>query len=218
MAKEVQRHYWEIIVWFESCPSIDGTGTKEGKQKYIISVIESIQVKAALSPLHDRDIYDHDDADGKFKEGDTKKAHWHLLLYYHGSTTKNAVLEIASFFNSKSIQWKIYPVESYEYLDHHKVVSKYKPLYDEPILNLCGLCIDDYRHYSDDEVENIVVELEKTIIKYDIREYSDFIIFTHKQDDLQLHKIARSKTIHFKAFIDSRRNKLMLNRGDNGEK
>lgn len=216
MAKEVQRHYWEIIIWFESCPSIDGTQTKEGKEKFIISVIESIQVKAALSPLHDRDLYDHDDADRRFKEGDIKKAHWHLLLYFHGSTTKNSILEIASFFNSKSIQWKIYPVESYEYLDHHKVVSKYKPLYDDPIINLCGLCIDDYRHYTDDEVENIVIELEKIIMKYDIREYCDFITYTISQDDIQIHKIARSKTIHFKAFIDSRRNKLLV-RGESDE-
>lgn len=51
-------------------------------------------IPAAISPLHDKDKYSYDDDDGKFKKGDLKKPHRHVLLMFSGIKSGKQVREI----------------------------------------------------------------------------------------------------------------------------
>lgn len=99
MAKNAGR-IWECIFYPESTDF-----------DRLCSAIESLHVRAAVSPLHDSDTFDefdvrdwykrHKDADAKTLEnapkvGDKKKPHWHVLLCFKGTKRRNQIEDFCS--------------------------------------------------------------------------------------------------------------------------
>ena len=76
--------YWSFVMWEESAP------------EHWVDILNSLQIAAAVSPLHDKDVWDYGDEevrDGKHEAGEPKKAHWHVNLYYESLKTFEQVLE-----------------------------------------------------------------------------------------------------------------------------
>lgn len=202
MAEKVPKHqFWEIMCYPESCP-------QDFKFR-----LEERSIRCAISPCHNNDRWDHDiyDSDAKIihKKGDLKKPHYHILIHFSGGQTRNAVLQIAKeCCNSEVVQWKQYPKNAYEYLDHHKVVNEYKPLYDAyEIQHLCGFDPEEIRTLSKDEINQLYKDIHKDILEMDLLEYSDLLDYYYLNDEMEKYEVCRTHTILFKGYLDSRRHK-----------
>ena len=72
---------WELIVYPESCPNVKEIVDELGKEcEYL------------LSPIHDNDVT---------KDGEPKKPHYHLYLFYGGNKSFKQMQELSERFNSK---------------------------------------------------------------------------------------------------------------------
>ena len=102
--RNVKKRHWAAVVYPESLPP-DWR-----------DIIAQTGIKAAISPLHDKDYS---------ADGTPKKPHYHVILSYDGPTTYNAVLGLV---NGRLGQPAPQPLESvkgyYRYLTRDKYCLK----------------------------------------------------------------------------------------------
>lgn len=192
--------WWRAVVYPDSAPPD------------WIEKLRAMGYKIAISPLHDKDWWTHDSPEmvdpvtgevipkGYFyKEGDRKKAHWHVIIVVDvrvGFTEINS--EIQRICHCPYIQRCTSLRGSYEYFLHINDPEKYQK-YDK----------DEIQKYNGFQVEltktdqiKLMQEMIAIIDKHDITEWCDCVQLFN--DDFEFVQVLSTKTAYFSAYVKSR--------------
>lgn len=153
--------------------------------------------KWAMSPLHDKDTND---------DGTPKKAHWHLAVYFPNKAYYHEVVELAfALSKMKHVQ----PIKNLQgmirYFAHLDNAEKYH--YDpKDIKGFGGFDVAKYLQTSTD-IDELMREIETYIRQNYVTEYADLVDLSSDLHDEhpEWHKCITTHTIHFKAYISSKR-------------
>lgn len=167
----------------------------EGEEK-LLQKIEDTHVKVTLSPWHDKDI----NPDGTFK-----KPHRHGMACFDGPTTYKHAQEV---FCEIAVNGYIQEVASargmYRYFCHLDNPEKFQ-YPEEERKHLNGFNPQDLMSETDKNI--LIFEVDKMIRDREIKEYDDLIDILIDEGLMMHYYVAIHSTIHFKARLDSRRNK-----------
>lgn len=187
--KAVKKRYWLAVFYPESLP------------KNWLDILKATGVEFAISPLHDKD---------KAEDGNDslKKAHYHIIFSYPAPTT---------FANIKSITDSLSqpfpkPCENikraYEYLWHKNDADKFQ--YEKKDIQVFnGFNIANVTELEKAEVMQIKKDLQTLIREKNIIEYADFLDLILDEYPNEWYEIATSNTIMFRAYLSSRRHKII---------
>lgn len=186
--KKIKKRNWAFIVWPDSAP----TNWRD--------LLQDTGLMFAISPLHDKDIN---------ATGESKKAHYHVIMTYEGPTTYNNALTVAKLTNANTVQ----PLEQirgmYRYFTHIDNPEKYQ-YNDKDITTINGFDINNYIEMTYTEVIKYLAQIQQLIRDKKFIEYADLCDYLLDEDLKELHEIALNKTTFIKAYIDSRRYKTKL--------
>lgn len=176
-----KERYWTFIMYPESMPK-DWEDT-----------LQQTGLQIAISPLHDKDLN---------QDGEEKKPHYHVVLFFQGPTTYNRVEKITKLVNGTIPKRVISPIGMIRYLTHKDNPEKHQ--YDErEIKAINGLDIDDIQGMT----TSMELELKKAIIQIirnkQIKEYSTLINYLINEDLRDMFKIASSNTMFFNSYLKS---------------
>lgn len=153
--------------------------------------------KWAMSPLHDKDVNE---------DGTTKKAHWHLAVYF---SNKAYFQEVADLAYSLSKMKYVQPIKNLQgmirYFAHLDNPEKYQ--YDpKEIKGYGGFDIAKYLQSATD-IDELMREIETYIRQNYVTEYADLVDLSSDLHDEhpEWHKCITTHTIHFKAYVSSKR-------------
>lgn len=192
------------ILWQESAP-------ENWRQ-----IVQDMHVCCAVSPLHDRDVYDEDgepDEAGNpsHKEGDPKKPHWHLMWMFDGKKSVKQVLKMAA---KLGIHWV-------EMVDSLRGYSRYLCHLDEPqegvahpkfvypiseIQLFCGASIDLSKALSGEELKRVRAEVLDWIRATACTEYADLVDHAMDYEPDWLEYVC-NKTTFLTGYLGSKRGK-----------
>ena len=182
----------------------------ESAPKDWVEQLRQSGIQCAISPLHDKDVD---------PTGTPKKAHYHIILVYGNPTTFN---NVKSFTNGKLGQTIPQPLEQvrgyYRYLAHEDNPEKVQ--YDKAdIQTLNGFDISDFCEMSKSEVTKITRDIVAFVRENDIDEYSELIeIIVDAGETLaNWFEVARSNTLFFRGYIESRRFRKYRASGGSGK-
>lgn len=178
-----KERYWTFIAYPESLPE----NWKE--------TLQETGLQIAISPLHNKDLN---------QDGEEKKPHYHIVLFFQGPTTYSRVEKITKLINGTIPKRVISPIGMIRYLTHKDNPEKYQ--YDErEIQTINGLDIDDIQGLT----TSMEIELKRAIIKIcrnkDIREFSYLIDYLDKEDLRDMFKIASGNPTFFNSYLKSRK-------------
>lgn len=164
MADE-RRKVWAAIVYPESLPT-------DWKTK-----LEQTHVAAAISPLHDADVWTVEDeqADPTHKVGTRKKEHHHVVLYFESLKSPNQVLSLLEPLGVSYVEAVESPRAYNRYLCHLDQPDKaqYDP---KQIQRLNGAKCDISKpNPTADEQREIRRAILDTIRENNITEYCDIV-------------------------------------------
>ena len=188
MSKQQRSKFWAFIVYPESCDL-----------NRFIEDMTNYRVPYAISPLHDKDLD---------KDGNIKKAHYHIILAYDNPLSFNTVADFTKQYGTIPI--KLQSVEEYyNYFDHSEVAGHDgKALYKKDDIIRCnGFDLRNYCKISKAKQSNITKELSQFIFDNKIFEYSDFITYAIGMG-ADYFDIAVSRTLYFNHLITSLRHSL----------
>ena len=185
---------WNVIFYPDSAPD------------YWQDILTDSRVSCAVSPVHNLDRWTaKDEAENpKHKQGEYKKPHYHLHLHYDGNKTEEQVIrdfciplnapEKALISNSDRNDTR--------YLIHLDNPDKAPYRLDEcRFFN--GFNVKDYFDMSEDELENLGVEIDNFIFQERITEYS---VLNRKLIDLGYMpwlKYVKNHTMHYNYLLKS---------------
>ena len=178
--KKLKKRHWLFIVYPESAPDD------------WIEKMKLTGVQFAVSPLHDKD---------KTVIGEFKKPHYHVIVIFDGPTT---FLTASSF---RAITRGPFPKVceglrgAYEYLIHKNDSDKAQ-YNSEDIQLFNGFEID----LSQKDVTRIKKDLVHIIIKENITEYMQFILYVLYNLETEYYSVAMNDTYYFNTLITSYRN------------
>lgn len=183
MAETVKKRNWTFVLYPESAP------------KDWLEQIKLSGLMAAVSPLHDKDVN---------PTGETKKAHYHILLVYSGPTTYNSVAKFTASLNATVPQALESVRGMYRYFSHKDNPEKYQ--YNESdIITINGFNIADLIELTKNEVNEIKKNILKLVRDVDITEYSGLVDFLIDNEMMTEYDVAINNTIFFNTYITSRR-------------
>ena len=185
--KRITGRTWAFVVYPESMPS------------NYEEIIQETGLPLAMSPLHDRDLD---------PTGESKKAHYHCIVYYENATTlKNVKDNVCDRLNA-TIPIKLESMRGmYRYHIHLDNPEKYQ--YDDRDRKFYnGFDIDMANKLTKTEINKLIKEIHTFINENDIYEYIDLLDILKDSDLNNLYEIAISQTFLFKGMLDSKRNKL----------
>lgn len=189
--KKVKKRHWAFVAYPESLP-VDW-----------INQLKQTGLKAAVSPLHDRDVYE----DGE-KKGIPKKPHYHVIISYEGPTTFSNVEQMTKRFNA-TIPIPLDQVRGmYRYLTHEDNPEKVQ--YSKAaIQTLNGFDIRDFVEMTKSEVTKYIREVQKFVMDNGITEYADLMetLLEGGEAMADWFDVACSHTLFFSAYLRSRRYK-----------
>lgn len=186
--KEKKTRAWTFELYNDSC-------TKEWEKILIESHIQFAYA------YHDKDLNE---------TGEKKKPHYHVLIYFEGPTTYSNALELANRVGCAN--GIIQPVSSVRgmirYFTHKDNADKYQ--YNDDIVQVRnGFDIDAFIELTATQKKEYKKIIQRIIVEKDILEYADLMDFLLFEEDIDyLYDIASMNTYYFKAYIDSKRNKL----------
>lgn len=185
--KNVKKRYWAMVLYPESAP------------ENWLEQLEKSGVMGAVSPFHDKDVYE----DGE-RKGLPKKPHYHVILAYGSPTTFKNVENLTSRLGQPIPQ----PLESvrgyYRYLTHMDHPDKYQYSAAD-IRTFNGFDIVDFVEMTKSEVTKVKRALADYIVENDLREYADLIEMTMCEGvPPEWFDIASSQTMFFTGFLKSR--------------
>ena len=153
--------------------------------------LSEMGIQCAISPLHDKDIN---------PTGETKKAHYHILMIFTGPTTYNKVKNICE--KIKAVEPKVVMSAKgyYRYLTHEDNPEKYH--YNiKDIIKLNGFSIE----LTTTEVMAIKYEIIGDIKQKNFTEYKQLIDYYYDLGDMEKFDMASKQTIFFNRYITSSR-------------
>lgn len=192
MPSIIKARGWSFIAYPESLPSD------------WIERIEETGVEAAISPLHDKDIYSSGD-----HAGATKKPHYHVIVAYPGPTTYNAVkTTFCDPLRATSPKPLVNIFAYYEYLTHKNDPDKaqYEP---SDIRTLNGFNYENFKVLGRDEEIKLTIAIHEFIIQHEIMEYCDLLDMLLEYSDMDMYEFATKHTILFNAYCKSAKYKNM---------
>jgi len=185
--KRITGRTWAFVIYPESMP----TDYEE--------IIQETGLPLAMSPLHDKDLD---------PTGDSKKPHYHCIVYYENATTfKNVKDNVCDRLNA-TIPIKLESMRGmYRYHIHLDNPEKYQ--YDDRDRKFYnGFDIDMANKLTKTEINKLIKEIHTFINENDIYEYIDLLDILKDNDLNNLYEIAINNTFLFKGMLDSKRNKL----------
>lgn len=194
--------WWGAIVYPESAPPD------------WIERLEKTGLQVAISPLHDSDKWTHDSPEtvnpetgeiipkgARYKQGDRKKAHWHILVKFNVSTSFKEANELIRGITYGPYIQKVRSLKhAYDYFTHStdeaKRQGKYQYEKDEIIL-LNGFTVTPNKS----EVGLIQCEIVNDIIKYNLDEMHKVAI--HYRNQPEIMSILWAKPGFFTSLVRS---------------
>lgn len=92
----------------------------------VAQTLSNLKIPFSRSPLHDSDVFDHDDDSRNIKKGDKKKSHYHWTLVFPGDRLTSSVLNLLGL--PKEVVAKVMPCDdaqsTYDYEIHKNDDSK----------------------------------------------------------------------------------------------
>jgi len=186
--KDIKKKYWGTIIYEESV------------SKDYIDILNDTHLQIAISPIHDKDIE---------KNGETKKAHRHVLVCYESATTEsNFRKDIVDKIKSVGAEPIKSKVGYYEYLTHKNEENK-AHYNEEDIIKLNGFKItENEERMSYKQIEIYKREIIKIIKTLDIHEYANLIDYLDENNLIEFLEVASNKTVFFTGYINSRRYRI----------
>lgn len=181
--KNVKKRNWAFVLYPESAP-------EDWREQ-----LQETGLPCAISPLHDRDTN---------VTGESKKAHYHVMVFYQGPTSYNVVKRLTDGLNQPIPQVVEQVRGYYRYLTHmdNPEKAQYSPA---DIRTLNGFDIGDFVEMTKSEVTKVKRALADYIVENDIREYADLIEMTMCEGvPPEWFDIASSQTMFFTGFLKSR--------------
>lgn len=181
-----KKRYWAFVGYPESLP-------EDWKEQLQLTGLE-----IAISPLHDQDFN---------PTGDSKKAHYHIILCYKGPTTLENVKSLVCDRLGQPIPIPLDSVVGYyNYLTHKDNPEKaqYK---ESEIQTFNGFDSSKYNALTQSQIKKLIIDLSVFIVDNDIIEYADLVQILLSEELFDLFEVASTHTFYFNSFITSRRNK-----------
>lgn len=185
--KDVKKRNWWFVLYPESAPP-------DWRDR-----LRATGLPIAISPLHDKDMYDNGE-----QAGQPKKPHHHVILAYPGPTTYSVVCKLVQGELGQPIPQPLEAIRGgYRYLSHADNPEKYQ--YDaKDIETLNGFNILDYVDMTAAEAVAMNKELVSLIMELGFADYCDFIEYLlFNGTDVQ-YEYAISHTLFFTAYLKSR--------------
>lgn len=187
--KVVKKRNWAFVAYPESLP------------KDWIEQLRLTGLKTAISPLHDKDVYE----DGEQK-GLPKKPHYHIIVCYEGPVTANNVGNMTKRLNS-TIPIPLDQVRGmYRYLTHEDNPEKVQ-YSKSAIQTLNGFDIRDFVEMTKSEVGKYIREIQQFIRDNGIFEYADLmdLLLDGGEAMADWFDVACNHTMLFTGYLRSRR-------------
>ncbi len=190
--ENIKRRIWRFLVYPESAPAD------------WIDFLKNKGICCAISPLHDRDIWDKDVIDNGVvihHRGDLKKAHYHILAVYRGPTSFTSIKDITDTLGQPrpDVSSTFDPLKAYEYLWHKNDPDK--TLYDENGVVL----LNDFnpealkgQAYVDNDMFN---ELEDLLIEQNALTFTKALQIVKDNGDVDMVIFFRRHGFHFDKII-----------------
>lgn len=182
---------WTFIVYPESAPA-DWRGI----------LADKLQVKAIISPLHDKDVLDD-------VEQTPKKAHYHVILRFDSKKSFAQIKEITDLLN-QPIPQKIKSIEgAVRYLIHAD--SPDKAQYNQADIQVIGnIDLDRYFKKTAIQKDELTAEIMDYICDNDITELADLLDYC-RCENIEWFRHLCSNAYLIDKYITSRRNKKEQN-------
>lgn len=135
-----------------------------------LSILRDLHILGAVSPLHDRDIFED--------TGELKKPHYHVLLHFPSKKSMSQIYEIENKLGSNAPPEDVASFEGYfRYLIH--IDDPEKAQYNkEDIIPLCGLDVNSYFLPPKSEVAQINYDIVNYLMEH--KEITEFdVLMTH---------------------------------------
>lgn len=168
--------WWEFICYPETVP------------ENWIKRLEATHMQIAISPLHDKDTWNHDSPEminpetgeiipkgARYKMGDRKKAHWHGIVkcdkkcsWREMNALLQAILHCPYIQKCRSIK------AAFEYFLHLNAPEKYQGYFKNEIIKLNGFVIEPTKFEQGilyDEIATVVIEKRFTTWTDVIKQY-----------------------------------------------
>lgn len=185
--------WWSAIAYPESVPD------------NWIECLKATQMQIAISPLHDKDSWNHDspemvDAEtgeiipkgARYKVGERKKAHWHIIVKCDKKTSwreMNALLQ--KILHCPYIQKCRSLRSAFDYFLHINDPEKYQGYFKDEIIRMNGFVIEPTKF----EQGILYDEIVHNIIEYKFTRWTDVFTFYHGQPEYVLLLSSRPAVI-----------------------
>lgn len=180
--KDQRARTWTFLVYPESAPE----NWRE--------ILDGYHVPWVESPLHDKDIN---------PDGEPKKAHWHIILFFDGKKSFEQVEEITEAINAPIPQKTANPKGLVRYLIHMDNPEKYQYKREEIVCH-SGAEIDEYFALSSSSRRAVLWEIIEFIQDSRIENFSDFVGFCLATENREWFDIAMNhNTLAINKVIDS---------------
>lgn len=192
--KVFRQRVWAFLMYEESAP--------DDWER----LLEETHIPAAISPLHDRDVWTAaDEAENpEHKAGTVKKPHWHCVLYYSGKKSAEQVLQDLEALGVKRVV-RVGDTKGYNrYLCHLDNDDKARyPTRD--IRRLNGAACDISRTLSQGEKDAEIREMTQFIRENNVTEYAEFVFWCleHEEEHAEWFTLARTQTVYFRGVLSS---------------
>ena len=181
-SKDQRARTWTFVVYPESAPE----NWRDILSDYHIPWVES--------PLHDKDVN---------PDGEVKKAHWHIILFFDGKKSFEQVQEITEALNAPIPQKTANAKGLVRYLIHMDNPEKYQYKRDEIVCH-CGAEIDEYFALSSSSRRAVLRERMEFILDSKIESFASFLRYCLSTGQDEWFDIAaNNNTLVIKAAIDS---------------
>ncbi len=162
-----RRRVWACIVYGDSAPA------------NWVGIIDSWHIPAAISPLHDRDVWTDEDEqeDPSHVAGEFKKPHWHVMFYFDSVKSYSQVFRLLSRLGVNKIE-EVLSTRGYNrYLCH--IDNPEKAQYDPDDVRLLGGAKYDISTPppSIDEQMDIQGDILDFMRKHSVTEYAELVFW-----------------------------------------
>lgn len=181
--KNVKKRNWAFVLYPESAPAD------------WLEQLKQSGLKCAVSPLHDRDVN---------ADGESKKAHYHVIACYEGPTTYSNVKALTDRLNQPIPQ----PLEQvrgyYRYLTHADNPEKAQYSAAD-IQTINGFDIREFVDLTKSEVMRLMKECQTLIRDNGLTEYGDLmdILLDGGEATADMYEVASNHTLFFRAYLTS---------------
>lgn len=161
-------------------------------------LISQTHVQALLSPLHDRDRFIRDDG----SEGEIKKPHYHLLMYFSGKQSKENVLEMVERFGGVGLEIVKSKSGYSRYLCH--LDNPEKPQYSPTdVRAFSGANFIKWSELESDPML-FVADIQDFIERHDVISFYQLCKYCRQYKPEWYKVLATRSTIYFERYIKSR--------------